>query len=156
MKYSKEQLLNMSNEEFDNMMCKEFPLLYVDRNKSMMETCMYWGFCCGPGWHELLYDLSSKLESLIKKQIEEFPNESNYHAHASQVKEKYGALRYYMDYATDEMYKLIDEAEAKTYKICENCGSEGKNESDGGWWRTECALCKEKRQSKRKSNNFYF
>ena len=58
-------------KELDKQLCEDFPLLYGDRNASMQQTCMYWGFDCGNGWHKIIRDLSSKLEPLIKKWIEE-------------------------------------------------------------------------------------
>ena len=57
---------------------------------------------------------------------------------ASQVKEKFATLRFYMTSATDEMYDLIHEYENKSGKICEECGSgEGKLRNDG-WLSTLC------------------
>ena len=59
---------------------------------------------------------------------------------ASQVKEKYGTLRFYMTTSTDEMDKLIDEAEAASATICEDCGAPGETRG-GGWIRTLCDVC---------------
>lgn len=53
--------------ELENKLCKDFPLLYRGRKKSLQESLMGFGFECEDGWYELLYDLSSKLEPLIKK-----------------------------------------------------------------------------------------
>ena len=59
---------------------------------------------------------------------------------ASQVKEKFGTLRFYMTSATSEMYDLVQEAEEKSATICENCGKPGKLRS-GGWIRCLCDEC---------------
>lgn len=57
------------NEELDKKLCTDFPLLYRDRRANMKHTCMCWGFP-GTGWHDLIRDLSSKLEPLIAKERE--------------------------------------------------------------------------------------
>lgn len=57
------------NEELDKKLCTDFPLLYRDRRANMKRTCMCWGFP-GTGWHDLIRDLSSKLEPLIAKERE--------------------------------------------------------------------------------------
>jgi len=62
------------------------------------------------------------------------------HASASQVKEKFGTLRFYMDGATDEMYDAINEAERLSATTCESCGLPGKV-IGGGWIRVLCDKC---------------
>ncbi len=59
---------------------------------------------------------------------------------ASQVKEKFGTLRFYMTGGTDEMYDITDEAQCKSDTICETCGQPGKLRGRG-WLYTRCAPC---------------
>jgi len=66
------------------------------------------------------------------------------HPRASQVKEKFGTLRFYMTHTTDKMDKLIGEAEKLSEVTCENCGEPGTLRQDG-WWRTLCDKCEEKK-----------
>lgn len=101
---------------------------------------------CGPGWYALLNDLCRNLEKLIEKYIEEHGNE--YYPCASQVKEKYGSLRFYMSTSTDKMEELIKEAEDLSAKICEVCGKAGKVYADG-WVVTRCEECYQKANSKK-------
>ena len=54
-------------QELAQKLYKDFPLLYGDHDKSMMQTCMCWGVETGDGWYNLIYNLSSKLEPLISK-----------------------------------------------------------------------------------------
>jgi len=61
-------------KELQDKLFTEFPLLYGDRTKSMRDTLMYWGICCDEGWYDLLYELSSKLEPIIKKIYEDNPD----------------------------------------------------------------------------------
>lgn len=143
-------------QELDEKLCRDFPLLYSDRNKPMRETAMCWGFQHGDGWFDIIYDLSSKLEPLIQKLHEQGADCECGHPHtehcnececespclvlprASTVKEKFGTLRFYMWYATDEMDKLIRAAEAKSARTCEECGQPGKLSNRGNWLSTKC------------------
>ena len=64
---------------------------------------------------------------------------------ASQIKEKYGALRFYMTGETDEMFAIINKAEEQSSVTCENCGKKGKLRGRG-WLYTRCAPCWKKEQ----------
>lgn len=121
-------------KELDDQLCKEFPNLYADRNKSSRETNMCWGFTCQDGWFDIIYDLSSKLEAEILKQ----ENKVDYKA--AQCKEKFGSLRFYLTRETETMTKLIAEAEEQSSKTCEICGKEGKLRQ-GTWYYTLCDVC---------------
>jgi len=121
------------DKEFDDQLVGEFPNLYRDRHASMHVSCMCWGFDVDNGWNELIYDLSVNLERLIL----ELPEAERADCKASQVKEKFGGLRFYMDGATDEMRELISIAEALSYHICETCGFQGGLRK-GGWMKTLC------------------
>jgi hypothetical protein len=57
------------------------------------------------------------------------------------VKEKYGTLRFYVASCSEEFYKLIDEAEDKSATICEFCGEDGETRFDLGWYKTLCDKC---------------
>lgn len=57
---------------------------------------------------------------------------------ASQVKEKYGTLRFYMTIQTDEMDPIITIAEKRSAVTCEQCGKKGKLRGRG-WYYTACA-----------------
>ena len=175
------------NEELDKKLVEAFPLLYGDRYASMQSTAMCWGFP-GDGWFDIIWDLSSKLEPIIQKFIDDNPNLScsncacdkdkhyacktktpgkclsihvdptseeeppdNYracfcdayvsnHPKASQVKEKWGGLRFYMTSGSDEIYDLINKATALSCKTCEECGSPGE-ERDTSWVHTLCDDC---------------
>jgi hypothetical protein len=58
---------------------------------------------------------------------------------ASQVKEKFGGLRFYVQAATDKHYNFISFAESMSYRTCESCGAEGKTYTDG-WHTTLCDI----------------
>lgn len=62
---------------------------------------------------------------------------------ASQVKEKFGTLRFYMTSELPGMHEHIREAERQSAETCELCGAPGKV-IDGGWITTRCEGCLEK------------
>lgn len=52
-------------EELSQKLYDNFPLLYRDRNESLRNSLMRFGFDCGDGWFQLLWDLSLQLEKEI-------------------------------------------------------------------------------------------
>lgn len=58
---------------------------------------------------------------------------------ASQVKEKFGGLRFYVNAATDKHDQYITFAESMSYCTCEECGAPGKTYTDG-WHTTLCDI----------------
>ena len=58
---------------------------------------------------------------------------------ATQVKEKFGGLRFYVQAATKEHYNYISFAESMSYHTCEECGAPGKTYTDG-WHMTLCDI----------------
>jgi len=85
------------------------------------------GFDCGDGWFELLDNLMDEIQKI----------DTDKSVSVHQVKEKYGELRFYIEGGNDEVDKLINEAEEKSYKTCEVCGRPGKTKGKG-WLRTTC------------------
>lgn len=133
-------------QELDDKLVSSFPLLYADRKASMSVTCMCWGFECGDGWFDVLWKLSSELEPLIVEWIEQHPEDADAHPRASQVKEKFGTLRFYMTHETEAMSKWIDLAEQQTCSTCEVCGQAGTVRGTH-WLTTLCDIHAAKRES---------
>lgn len=125
------------NNKLDEQLVKDFPLLFGDRHGDMQNTAMCWGFEVGDGWEPIIREAAEKLEPLIKKYNEE-TNEKDYLPRASQIKEKFGTLRFYMTCTTDEMDKITNEAENKSEVTCEQCGEKGELATTGGWLMTRC------------------
>lgn len=98
--------------------------------------CLYKGgmyFECGEGWSDIIYDLSMKLEDILKKTGDENS--------AVQVKEKYGQLRFMMFDYTEDIIKLIVDAHVLSSEICELCGKPGRLRSDLPWICVRCETC---------------
>lgn len=87
--------------------------------------------CVGKGWHSILYKLYDDLVKL------------GWDLQLSQVKEKFGTLRFYIGYGSDEMFSVIDKTEHKTSTTCEECGRPGRINNDNKYWiRTLCDECR--------------
>ncbi len=121
--------------ELDRKLVEDFPLLFKDRHAPMAETAMCWGFECGDGWEPLIRRACEKLEPLILAMGPE--KLDKYLPRASQIKEKYGTLRFYMNGETDEMTLICSKAELESEKTCEKCGARGKIRGRG-WYYTAC------------------
>lgn len=97
-------------------------------------TLMDFGFCFRDGWFKLVYKLCANIQKEISKdkklQGEGLPR-------LFQSKEKFGGLRYYLSHGNKKIWKLINEAEAKSYEICEVCGKKGTLR-DLYWIQTLC------------------
>jgi len=156
-------------KELDEALCAKYPLIFGDRNKPMTETAMCWGFCCGDGWYNLIDTLCGLLYSDYRQAKDRYDHlaeagvggvqygtklitqeeldkakakmdeEEKKVPVASQVKEKFGGLRFYVNGATEKHWNYITFAESMSYHTCEECGAPGKRYTDG-WHRTLCDI----------------
>lgn len=84
----------------------------------------------GDSWYQILNDFASQLVDLE-------PPEAN--LHANQVKEIFGGLRFYTRSVLSAIsQQRIEEAEARSFTICEACGAPGALQHRGEWYRTRC------------------
>ena len=117
-------------EELDTLLCEKYPKLFVNRNKSMTESAMHWGFECGDGW----FNLIDKLCGTIQRYIDQNNKDQ---VTVDQVKEKFGSLRFYTTGANQTITGMIWFAESMSSSICETCGQPGKSRGKG-WYYTAC------------------
>lgn len=82
----------------------------------------------GPGWQDII-------ETCHKALRESCPDYK-----PTQIKEKFGGLRFYATGVpyTDAAYQAIADAERASEVTCEECGLPGKVQSVRGWWRCLC------------------
>ena len=118
------------NDDLQVSLFKDFPELYQDMESSRTVFI----FECGDGWYRLIRELSEKLVDIIKS----LKFDPDLPPKASQVKEKYGSLRFYMYWSTDEMETLINSYENLSEKICEICGSMGEINTKRNWLSCRC------------------
>src|SRR6266404_2606816 len=116
------------NPELDKALCDKYPRIFADRHGNKLNTAMCWGFECGDGWYHLIDGLCSWLQGMTDSN----PKHANYpQVVATQVKEKYGGLRFYVAGASSTQYGAIDLAEHLSEWTCEVCGAPGTINDDG-------------------------
>jgi len=126
------------NQRLDAYLVRKCPTLFADRNASMRVTCMCWGFECGDGWYNLLKEACLKLEPIMAAAKAKDPQGwAHGYYRASQVKEKYGTLRFYLACYPPGAEEIVNEAEKKSAVTCEQCGKPGKLRGRG-WLYTAC------------------
>jgi hypothetical protein len=98
---------------------------------------MPFGFECGNGWFGLIDELCTTIDRILADDPELAKDFI-----VTQVKEKYGTLRFYTSPTPDVIFWLTEFAEAMSAMICESCGNPGE-QNDEGWIRTLCEKCRE-------------
>ena len=83
------------------------------------------------GWREIVVKLDTELRAVDPDYT------------LAQVKEKFGGLRYYVDFSeqctdTEKAYEILDKYEQMSVTICDMCGKQGKHRSKDGWLATRC------------------
>ncbi|MEN8170510.1 MAG: hypothetical protein ABFS08_09830 [Pseudomonadota bacterium] len=123
------------NKEYTLKLFEAFPELYRRRRKSLNEGMMSFVFECGDGWYDIIWHLSEDITRLANDARVEIPQ-------VSQVKEKFGALRFYIGFKdnsiSEPVHVLIREAERESTKTCEVCGAVGLLRNKQNWVRTTC------------------
>lgn len=119
-------------KELDEALCKKYPGIFKNRRGDMRKTAMCWGFP-GDGWYKIIDELCEKLQKIADKHGTEII--------ATQVKEKYGTLRFYIGgvdtHVFNQVHKLIHKAEKQSAVTCEECGEKGEL-CGPGWLSTLC------------------
>ena len=108
----------------------------VQPDPALKRNLMAWGFMCGQGWYSLIEELLDKLQAIENKQ--------HIGLEVTEVKEKFGGLRVYVNTGNDTIWNLIDEYGRKSFHICEHCGKPGSLIKNYGWLITLCDECQKK------------
>lgn len=128
-------------EELDKKLCSMFPGIFKERGLPMNQTCMCWGFECSDGWYDLIERACKQLDAVHKV--------TGIQTVATQVKEKFGTLRFYHRTESDKevdnaeawfniIDDIVDHAEERSACACEVCGEYGELHVRGGWYITLC------------------
>jgi hypothetical protein len=56
-------------KELDNKLCETYPKIFRNRNASMQESCMHWGFECGDGWYNLIDQLCNAMSNTFSTSV---------------------------------------------------------------------------------------
>jgi hypothetical protein len=151
--------------ELEEKLFEKYPKIFAGKDKPITENLMAFGFECGDGWCWLIDKLCSSIQSYCDGRNEEVrirnesrkigkldgEEESEWQVEATQVKEKFGGLRFYINWADDFVFGMIQLAESMSYHICEECGSvENVKQTTRGWIKTLCCGCTKEYEKKRK------
>jgi hypothetical protein len=126
----------MSNEQYLNYLYRKYPFL----NDIFLDI--------GIGWYPLVEELCEKINELLNTKYPDLKFDANKSIwedrglYVTQIKTKWGSLRFYVSSANDEIFDLIDLYEEKSGTICERCGLDGETIDVGGWYTTVCERCK--------------
>lgn len=89
-------------------------------------------FECATGWDKIICDC---IQELL---------DAGWDGHVSQVKEKFGGLRFYIPSGNDKMWEIIDKYENISFHVCESCGDNETAKIRGtSWYSTLCDKCAE-------------
>ena len=160
----------------DKQLCEKYPSVFVDRQTSVLHSCMGWGFECNDGWYDIIDSMCQACTELYSTGIsidpaDRDPNDGNAFFQvnppkfiATQVKEKFGMLRFYYKLEFDEKLNKLGEsgkypeineikdgyrnyidgivhyAEILSSRTCEFSGKPGELHVSGGhrggWYKT--------------------
>jgi len=109
---------------------KEYSIIEPD--PTLKNNLMAFGFDCGNGWYPLIFELLDKIQAYVDT------NSEYKDIRVTQVKEKWGGLRVYLNFGTNEVFSLVDEYEEKSFSICEVCGAHAETREKNSWLSTLC------------------
>jgi hypothetical protein len=117
----------MTEFETEEYFPKVFPKMYVGG---------YGGICCGEGWFNILNMLSRNIQHYLDWKPE-VPQVT-----VSQIKEKFGSLRFYYEGGDEYVKGMVSMAESMSEVTCEKCGNPGETKDRHGWLITMCNQCR--------------
>jgi len=113
-------------DAFEQRMKERFPNMFSQPHG---------GFAVGPGWWPIIESLCGNIQHYLNYKNKE--SEVVAQVVVTQIKEKFGGLRFYYSGGDDEISGMVRMAEAFADSLCEDCGGIGKRRG-GGWIRTLC------------------
>ena len=130
--------------ELQEKLYADYPEIFKQKDLDMMQTAMCWGIECGDGWYTLIDELCENIKNHVDNFNRNKSEEDRMVCQATQVKEKFGGLCFYI-YGGDEYIDgMISFAESMSYHICSECGDPSeKQDNNRGWIYTMCNKCKE-------------
>ena len=128
-------------EELQKKLYEKYPKIFCQKELPMTVTAMCWGIACDDGWYNILDALCANIQAYVN-------NTKTIQVEATQVKEKYGSLRFYTNFSNDYVDALVDMAESMSSRTCETCGNAGTPNEDG-WVKTLCQPCRKEYDSVR-------
>ena len=108
----------------------------MKKDNEPKEPYELFGIECGEGWKKLYQPIIDYIEDYNKDK------EGEDRIEIYQIKEKFGTLSFYVSKKTDELRKMIEDAEAESYHTCEVCGKHiNKQIVEHHWIYAMCREC---------------
>jgi hypothetical protein len=107
------------NPELTQRLFDQFNYLYRGRHLPDTENLMCYGYCCGDGWFDLIWHLSEQ----VLAYCQQHPEAAD--LMATQVKQKFGELRFYTQPKLWDVEYLIEAARIRSLHTCELTGEPG-------------------------------
>mgnify|MGYP003653947129 CR=1 FL=1 len=120
---------------------EKYPKIFRQKDLPMQQTCMCWGICTGDGWYNIIDTLCHGIQHRIDWKIK--TNSPIEQVEATQVKEKWGGLRFYYEGGDDYIEGLVSMAEALSMTSCINCGIPVEETTRS--WNKICPSCEQMR-----------
>jgi hypothetical protein len=125
---------------------KRHPKIFSSEGDSR-EPLDYYGFECSDGWFDLIDALCRTIQThvdwALESSIKSDEDKEYLQVRATQVKEKWGGLRFYYSGGDEYISGLVAMAEVMSSKICEDCGDKATIKTTG-WIRNICHSCQVK------------
>jgi len=115
---------------------------YLKQVYPQMFSADWWGFECNDGWFNIINMLCRNIQSHLNWK-QEIPQ-----VVVTQVKEKFGSLRFYYDGGDEYVSGLVSMAEAISEVTCEACGEPGEARQVG-WHKVLCETHHQEREKVR-------
>ncbi|MGF0337944.1 antitoxin Xre/MbcA/ParS toxin-binding domain-containing protein [Ectopseudomonas toyotomiensis] len=115
------------NEQLESYLCSRYPKLLPAEGPGCHAL---FGFECSDGWFALIYAACELIQAHSNRDSEQVV--------ASQVKEKFGGLRFYYYGGDDYIEAVVDLVERLSESICELCGAPGLIRESNGWLNARC------------------
>jgi len=128
------------NDDFFDRLRVTFPKMYDEAYDTWVDE----------GWHPILLNLSKQIQNHI-----DWMNRTEVvvpQVKVSQIKEKFGGLRFYYDGGDDKIDGMVRMAEMWAQCTCEMCGKPA-TKTTTGWIKTVCDEHFDELESKKKALN---
>lgn len=97
----------------------KFPQIFQERMLPETESAMCWGLQVGDGWYSLIDALCTQLQRLTDQ-------DGAPQIVATQVKEKFGSLRFHTRESDERQKAMIELAREISVRTCDVCGAPGQ------------------------------
>lgn len=139
------------NTDLQQVLVEKYPkIFHVRKGTETMPFAMF-GIECDDGWFNIINTLCYQIQSyldwqekttqrIIEKDLADGHTTLTEHIPqvvVTQIKEKYGTLRFYYDGGDEHINGMVTMAEAISAVTCETCGNQGKLRGQH-WFYTAC------------------